>query len=227
MGYSLSWTAVNGRSPVDVHRLLGVKSTGKSGSYGEHPLVGRRLPNGWYIVIADSSDDRIVHKDILAQLSEGGRAIACSLEEHVMASSCASWEDGKKTWSVEHESERGVFDVKTTGKVPESFPELKERLIGEQEGEGGEKAEVDMLFDLPLELAKQYTGFKHDEEAEDAADEEYEILDAGPMQKVARVVSASKPWVVFFAVILALGFLMAAAGDLVKWAIKFLSKLLN
>jgi hypothetical protein len=218
---------VDGRSPEEVHRLLGVKGTGRSGLYGEHPLVGRRLPNGWYIVIADSSDDRIVHKDTLAQLSEGGRAIACSLEEHVMASSCASWEDGEKKWSVEHESERGMFDVKTSGKVPEGFSPLKERLSKEQEADGGEKADVDLLFDLPLELAKQSTGFKHDEEAGDAADGEYEILDAGPMQKVARIVSASKPWVVFLIALLAVGFVLAAAGDLVKWAIKFFSKLVN
>ena len=226
MGYSLSWTAVNGRSPEEVHRVLGVRPTGRSGSYGKHPLVGRQLPNGWYIVIADSCDDRIVHKDVLAQLSDGRQAIACFLEEHVMFSSCSFWNKGKKEWSVEHESERGVFDVKTSGKVPESFSMLKERLIREQKAEGGENADVDHIFDLPLELANQYTGFKHDEGVEGDADEVYEILDAGLMQKVSRTLAASKPWVIFIVILFALGFLFAAAGDLVKWAIKYFSKLI-
>ncbi|MHB8846580.1 MAG: hypothetical protein ACYC7L_17745 [Nitrospirota bacterium] len=227
MGYSLSWTAVKGRSPEEVHRLLGVKGTGRTSNYGDHPLVGRLLPNGWYIVIADSSDNRIVHKDTLALLSEGGRAVACSLEEHVMASSCSFWSKGKKDWSVEHESERGVFDVKTTGNLPEGFSRLREQLSRDQEKEGGEKAEVDLLFDLPLELAKQYTGFKHDEVADSAVDEVYEVLDAGPVQTISHTIAAAKPWVLFFAAILVLGFVLAAAGDLVKWAIKYLSKVIQ
>ena len=226
MGYALSWTAVNGLSPEEVHRLLGVKSTGRSGNYGEHPLVGRRLPNGWYIVIADSYDDRIVHKSTLAQLSVGCSVIACSLEEHVMASTCASWQEGKKKWSVEHENERGMLDVKTSGKVPENFSALKEKLIREQEAEGGANADVDHLFDLPLELAKQYTGFKHDEVARDTDDEVYEVLDVGPLQKAARLLTASKIWIIFIVIMFALGLLLAAAGDLAKWAIKFFSKLI-
>ena len=203
-----------------------MKSTGRSGNYGEHPLVGRRLPNGWYIVIADSCDDRIVRKTTLVQLSERCRVIVCALEEHVMASSCASWEEGKKKWSVKHQSERGVLDVKTSGKVPEIFYPLKEKLIREQKAEGGANADVDHLFDLPLELAKEYTGFKHDEVANDTDDEEYEVLDVGSLQKVSRGLAASKPWVIFIVIMFAPGLLFAAAGDLVKWAIKFFSKLI-
>src|SRR5262245_51761905 len=107
MGYSLSWTAVKGRSNKELKQVLGFRSTGTHGNYGEHTLVGRQLRDGWYLLIANTCDDRIAQNITLAHLSKGCQAVACSIEEHVMFSSCVFWNEGKKVWSVKHREDPG------------------------------------------------------------------------------------------------------------------------
>lgn len=225
MGYSLSWIAVKGRPDREIRQLLGLKSTGKYGTYGEHRIAGKDLRNGWYILIANECDDPITKGEILAEISKGCRAVACSIEEHVMFSSCAFWENGRKAWSVQHRGDEGAFDLVTTGKLPESYSLLKKELIEKQKSEGGEQADVDHVFDLPLELAKQYVGFRHDEGAGDTENGTYEILDAGLLQKCSRILAAGKPWLIVFIVLLIVGFILAAAGELARRIIKFVTGL--
>lgn len=221
MGYSLSWIAIKGRSDREIQQLLGFKNTGKFGNYGEHRIVGRELRNGWYILIANKCDDPTTKGKVLAKISKGCQAVVCSIEEHVMFSSCAFWKNGKKVWSVKHRGDEDAFDLVKTGKLPESYSLLKKELIEKQKSEGGEKADVDHIFDLPLELAKQYVGFKHDESTSDIADGTYEILDVGSLRKFSRIMAAWKPWLIVFIVLLIVGFILAATGELVRWIIKF------
>jgi hypothetical protein len=51
-----------------------------------------------------------------------------------------------------------------TGAAPEPLTEIRQRLEAEQQEEGGEDADVDLISDVPLELAKSLCGFKHDDE---------------------------------------------------------------
>ncbi len=216
MGYSLSWIAVKGRTTEDLQRLIGFRSTGKPGNYGEHYLVGRSLQDGWYILIANSSDDPIANNKMLSELSKGGQAIVCSVEEHVMFSSCSFWDKGKKAWSVKHRGDRNVFDLVKSGKVPKSYASLMEELVQKQKAESGENADVDHIFELPLELAKQLVGFRHDQETGDAGDGSYEILELRFLGKVTKVIAASKPWLILISGILLSGVIIAALGDLTR-----------
>jgi hypothetical protein len=220
MGYSLSWIAVKERPNEEIQRILGLRKTGKHGDYGKHSLVGHQLRDGWYILIANTSEDRITKGKILTKLSKGCQAVACSIEEHVMFSSCAFWNKGKKIWSVKHRGEEGAFDVVNSGKLPENYSLLKDQFIAKQKSEGGERAEVDHVFELPLSLAKQLVGFKHDEEISDLPDGSYEIFEYGYLQRISRAVSASLPWLYVVGVVALLGFAMIVARDLIGWAIQ-------
>jgi hypothetical protein len=190
MGYSLSWIAVRGRSESEIHRLLEIRKTGRRGDYnGPHPVVGDMLRNGWYILIAQECDDLIAESKTLALLSKGCEVVACSIEEHVMYSSCAFWKKGKKAWSVTHRGEIGPFDISKTGKLPEGFASIEHQLIADQNNENNEDSKnisVDHVFELPLIMAKQLVGFKHDEVADEPEDGLYEVLELSSRQRIMR-----------------------------------------
>ena len=48
------------------------------------------------------------------------------------------------------------------GALPAPFADVHRRLTGAQESEGN-PPEVDYIFDIPLELAAEICGFKHDQ----------------------------------------------------------------
>jgi hypothetical protein len=227
MGYALSWIAVKGRSNGDLQKTLGFRSTGKHGNYGEHSLVGQQLRNGWYILIANTCDDRITKSQTLARLSKGCQAVACSIEEHVMLSSCAFWNEGRRVWSVKHRGDHGVFDVVQSGKAPENYPSLKNELIEKQKSEGGEEAGVDYVFELALHLAKQLVGFKHDEEASEIADGSYEIFELNYSQRVLRAVAASKAWLYLVGVLIGVMVLLGLVAVVVRGSIDWMIQLVK
>jgi hypothetical protein len=216
MGYALSWVAIKGRSTEELRKILGFKATGKHDNYGEHALVGRQLPNGWYILIANACDDRITKSKLLTELSKGCQVVACSIEEHVMFSSCACWNKGKKVWSVRHNGDRGTFDIVSSGKLPENYSSLKHELIEKQKTEGGENAEVDYVFELPLQMAKQLVEFKHDEEM-DQVDRSYEIYEFNLFQRVCRAISASFIWLYIGGFLLFIVVFWVAMSELGRW----------
>jgi hypothetical protein len=177
MGYSISWVAVRGKSVEELQKTLGFKRTGRHDAYDKHLLTGRQLRNGWYLLMSNDCGGDLIEKRFLAKLSKGGEAVACSAEEHVMFSSCAFWTGGKLLWSLKHCGEEKIFNIDEFGELPESYPALKKKIIAKQKSEGGTKADVDYIFELPLLQAKQLVGFKHDEGRGAKADELYEVFD--------------------------------------------------
>jgi hypothetical protein len=215
MGHSLSWIAINGKPTEEVQQILGVKVTGKRGNFGEHALVGRQLQNGWYILIANSCDDRITKGKTLTELSRGCQVVTCSIEEHVMFSSCTNWKKGKKIWSIRHNGDQGTFNIVSSGKLPDSYSSLKDEIFKKQKVDGGENADVDYVFELPLEIAKRVVGFKHDEEFSEG-DDSYEIYNLNFLQRVSRRVFAST-WLYIIGILLFFIVLGVAGGVLGVW----------
>jgi hypothetical protein len=211
MGQSLSWVAVRGKSEAELERMLGFRSTGTYSHYGEHALVGRRLGEGWYLLVAKGCNDRIIEPKVLAQLSKKGQAIACAIEEHMTFSACALWTGGRRRWSVAHRGDKSVFDLAKSGKVPKQFASLRHALVEKQKSAGGERAEVDHLFELPLQLAKELAGFKHDEDAY-ASGGAYEILELNYLQRVARAGAAAKSWLYVAGALLGVAALIGFIG---------------
>jgi hypothetical protein len=59
---------------------------------------------------------------------------------------------------------KGIYDLDYRGETPDSFESLRNQIFKKQDEEGGDKADVDLVFDIPLLLASEFTGFKHDED---------------------------------------------------------------
>ena len=94
-----------------------------------------------------------------------------------MFSSAAGWRNGECQWSIVHDSSRGIFDLESSGQPPPGFETLKELKMAKQKEEGGAEADVDYIIEIPLEVARELTGFKHDEEIDCLAEDSLQELE--------------------------------------------------
>ncbi len=70
--------------------------------------------------------------------------------------------NGHEEWSVWHDSERGIYDLSVRGKAPPQLAPIQARLTIRQDHNGGKNGLVDFIFDVPVELAAELTGYRHD-----------------------------------------------------------------
>jgi len=160
MGFSISWVAVQGMSKAQALELLGFKDTGIPDETNASDFSGAELPDGWYLVF--SNDYAFLDRDRLEAISAGCRIMACNVEEHVMASGAYFFESGREVWTIEHESEQGIFHLDSSGAMPPHFDRIRERLFQQQNNRGGEGSNVDYIFDVPVEVAREVCSFRHD-----------------------------------------------------------------
>jgi hypothetical protein len=186
MGYSISWLAA--RAPArEVRDLLGLQLTGKQVELPEAPIVGAELDSEWYLVVAARCDHRLIADPSLNLVSKGAGVIACSIEEHVMYSRSSFWSGGSRIWSIEHDAQRSIDHLDVSGQPPSFFVEIRDRLLGQQSAEGGSRAGVDFVFDVPLEVAQRIVGFKHDAAGDP---ERFDVLQVTRDSVLAR----ARPW---------------------------------
>ena len=174
MGWSLSWAAIKGGNLQTACVALGLRATGKREEFDESKISGAALPTGWYLVAFNRSE---LKDRALAHLSRSGEVVCCFVEDHVMVSWASGWRNGNKVWSVVHDCEKGRFHLDIKGEAPAELKGIAERLIAEQHAAGGEKADVDHVYDVPAELAKGLTGFRHDQDMPGLTGEVFEILE--------------------------------------------------
>ena len=191
MGYSLAWIGIRGVSYEEAVARLGLRRTGKNAEYSESQVSARSLPKGWTLVVARGCDHPIIRPSTLSKLSVNGEAIACSVEEHVMFSSCELWADGTMQWRVEHDAQKSIEDLAPSGTLPEDFASTKAAFAAQQADEGGKASEVDFYFEIPLTLAKNRVGFKHDEVNGAVEDAPFEVLLGSSASQPA---TSNRPW---------------------------------
>ena len=163
MGYSIGWLAVQTNDADAVYQSLQVKPTDNPDEYFDTPISGVTLNTGWILLVAQGSE-RLIAPQILARVSTRWPCVGCLVEEHVMASSATFWSGGVEVWSIVHEADQGILHLEARGQLPDSFVALRDEKIREQQtDDAGGDGDVDHVFEVPLLVAKQFTGFKHDE----------------------------------------------------------------
>jgi hypothetical protein len=97
---------------------------------------------------------------------------------HVMASSSEQWSRGARKWWLSHEGENGPKGFSGGGELPEVFLAIRTEMLEAQRNAGGDQADVDYLFDIPLKVAESIVGFKHDEDSTHLIDGSFVVLSA-------------------------------------------------
>lgn len=161
MGFAISWLALRAEKACALEAMQLVDS-GQTEEVPESSICGTDLPDGWYLVWLNRFGHPIITRKNLETLSKIGQAVTCQVEEHVMVSEASFFDLGRLVWRVTHESEKGIYHCEVEGSVPGKFNDILARLRKAQDDDGGEKAEVDYIFDAPVDLAEAICRFRHD-----------------------------------------------------------------
>ena len=94
-----------------------------------------------------------------------------------MVSAAYGYDRGNAQWSVIHDAQQGISDLSLSGSPPVELNYIRERLSGEQQDAGGEGADVDYIFDIPVELAATVCGYRHDRWKFDWGEPRFYVLD--------------------------------------------------
>jgi hypothetical protein len=195
MGFAISWLAVKGKSPGAITQKLGLTPTGEITDYGESLFTGRTLSSGWFLLVINQCEHDFVKPESLASLSSKCEVIACSIEEHVMFCSSELWRNGAQIWCIEHDAQKSIEHISNAGSLPDGYSAIEKEFSDEQKKAGGKKADTDYFFEIPLQVAKTFVGFKHDESSSD--DDGFEVF-KGPSRSSSPVnrisVPGQKPW---------------------------------
>ena len=92
------------------------------------------------------------------------------------------------------QGEHGPKGIHIEGSPPELFVAIREEMAQAQSAAGGEKANVDYIFEVPLRTAQRLVGFKHDEICRHTIDQHYVVLSRLPQNShgIMRIVRCGR-----------------------------------
>jgi hypothetical protein len=174
MGFALHWAALKGGNFDSICSVFNLRKTGRREELYESDIVGVDLPTGWCLVLFNR---QTIEDELVQKLSSFGEVVSCSVEDHVMFSTACGWRNQGPIWSVTHDCEKGRFHLEAEGVVPAALESIQNTLVAKQKAAGGEKADVDYIYDIPAELAKELTGFRHDQDIPGMSGDAFEVLE--------------------------------------------------
>ena len=176
MAYSLCWLAVHGKVTDMILDELQLRRTGER-EKSATKLAGAELPTGWYVVVKDQ-DVELMRDHLLKEISLQCECVACFVEDRSHTASAVGWKNGRKVWSALHDGQQGKEHLTLRGEFPALFGPILEGFKAKQKASGG-----DFYFDIPIELAREITGYRHDLPVVSKESEPFEILQWVPPQK--------------------------------------------
>ena len=178
MGFSISWIAVQADAADAVCRTIGLRRTGATANYSDFDISGIMLFSGWYLVVFEDMDHPLQSEDSLRRVSEAFPVLRCLIEEHAMYSSAELWHRCEQIWRIAHDLQAGKRDLAVTGTVPAAFDSIRTHVMARQDDhdKAARGLPVDDVFDAPLLLAREVTGYKHSEALEEEKVRKWEEL---------------------------------------------------
>jgi hypothetical protein len=176
MGFSVSWCAVPEEAAQKFFETLGLSPTGVTEEVPEALISAAKLDTGWRVLWYNEYGCPFLRPRDLADLSKEHDVLLCLVEEHVMASSSELWSRGSRKWWISHEGENGPKGLSVEGELPDCFSSIRAEMEQAQSAAGGDEANVDYIFEIPLKVAQSVVGFKHDEDCPHMQGERFVVL---------------------------------------------------
>ncbi|TGS10782.1 hypothetical protein EN852_025170 [Mesorhizobium sp. M2E.F.Ca.ET.209.01.1.1] len=162
MGFSTSWFGFRGCGIKEVAALVGREVGGSSEDF-DAPINAFYSDKNWGFIILDCCTFPNPPDSHLSVFSQGKEMVVVHIEELTMFARAELWNDGSNIWRIWHSGDENVMDLHTTGDLPASFEAKRQQAFSKQDKED----DVDYIFDIPLDLAAELTGFRHDGGAPD------------------------------------------------------------
>lgn len=160
MGFRICWLAFHGIDHAECLKQLGMTDTGRFDDANDEPFSFASLPGNWHVLFAN--DFEYMKDKRLAALSKDCEVVGVRVADNVMYSQAVRFKRGVQVWAATHESWRGLRHLDTSGDLPTEITEIRANLLAQLEANGGDKSDVDYVFDAPVELAELITGYRHD-----------------------------------------------------------------
>jgi hypothetical protein len=176
MGFAISWCAVPEAAADGFLQRIGLADTGETEEVPDSLIGVARLDTGWRLLWCNEYDCPVLGEAQRQEHSRHHDLLYCLVEEHCMASSSEFWSHGSRKWWISHEGINGPKGLDFSGELPNDFQSIRSEMEAAQEKEGGDKADVDYIFEIPLQVAKSITGFKHDEVCPHIVGNEFKIM---------------------------------------------------
>jgi hypothetical protein len=173
MGYAIGWLAIRGSSEPAVLAALGLEKTGEKEAVPESDWCSTRV--GEWILIWSNSFAPARFVDAASRIK--GEAVICDVEEHVMFASATAFVGGVPNWRIVHDAQQTHDHLTVEGKPPESLVRIQAEEFARTSEDGG----VDFVFEIPIRMAREAVGFRHDADSETAFD-------------TLRLISEPKAW---------------------------------
>ena len=162
MGYKISWAALKGGDLKTSCSVFGLRQIGVAEHIHSSKMGGIQMHEGWYVTY-------FKHKDIedlfLEKLSHSGEVVHCFVEDHLMISASSGWKSGRRLWRVAyHAGEKRTHHLEASGALPAPFDQIRATQLAMQDAaEKQGRFEEEYIYDIPIELGKELTGFYHDQ----------------------------------------------------------------
>lgn len=117
--------------------------------------------SGWTLLWSEDEAFGRSSLSKIAALSNQFETVLCEVNETCMWSSSEYWQNGRQLWKVTHAGDgEDRFDLSEIGVLPDGFSRVKDQHFAAQKGDRGG---VDFIFEIPLDVAAQEIGFRHEE----------------------------------------------------------------
>lgn len=186
MGIAISWCTVPEPDGDSFLARLNLSDSGRRERFPESAIAVAHLDTGWRLAWFNADFCPFYDESRRREYSRYCEMLFCRVEEHCMASLAEFWADGTCKWKIAHEGIDGPRGIETFGDLPRGFEQIRKEMEAAQEREGGEGAEVDYLFEIPLLMAQSLTGFKHDESCPHIVNHEFKVMEraTGPRRNL-------------------------------------------
>jgi hypothetical protein len=165
MGFSITWFAVPEANAESFLRGLDLVDSGQTEEFPDSLICTARMDTGWQVLWYNKFECPFLDQDVVVALSKTHEILVCTVEEHCMDCAATLWRGGRRLWHLHYDGSRGPKGLDVDGDLPPCLPAIKDEMEREQLAAGGDKAGVDMIFEIPVRVAKTLTGFKHDEDS--------------------------------------------------------------
>jgi hypothetical protein len=172
-----TWLAARGKAPEAVCAALGLRAGMAVTRPRRFALEGAASDAGWFLIVGDGHDHRLIQEPVLTGLSADCEVLTCTVEERNLSSAASGWTNGRRLWSVSYDGEERPGEVTAEGDLPGVFAILRHEHVTKSQAPDAGDLLLDPLFEIPIELVKHAVGYRPDEPSR-AFDGRFVLLEA-------------------------------------------------